>query len=69
MEKLFVSDELLEVKGEEYFEGVEYDDYKSLANDDTVVLEDGVILTRDDMYNLYLSLTEEDESFEEIESI
>lgn len=69
MEKLFVSDELLEARGKEYFEGVEYDDYKSLANDDTVVLEDGVILTRDDMYNLYLSLTEEDESFEEIESI
>lgn len=67
--KLYVSSKLIKEKGYAYLMDVEYDDFKGLANNDSVELEDGVILTRDDMYDLYLSLTEEDSGFEDIEEL
>lgn len=67
--KLYLSDELLKAKGYAYFIDMEYDDFKWLADNEPVTLEDGVMLLRDDMYNLYLSLNEDDESFENIEDL
>lgn len=67
--KLYISDELLKAKGYAFFKGVEYDDYKELASDDYIRLENDIVLSRDDMYNLYLSSNEEDESFEDVDEL
>lgn len=68
-EKLFISDEALEKYGYAYFKGMEADDYRYEANDDFKELEDGLLLSRDDMYNIYLQANEYDESFNDIDDI
>ena len=68
-EKLFISDEALEKYGYAYFKGMEADDYRYEANDDFKELEDGLLLSRDDMYNIYLQASECDESFNDIDDI
>ena len=68
-EKLFISDEALEKYGYAYFKGMEADDYKGIADGSFKELEDGLLLNRDDMYNIYLSANEYDESFNDIDDI
>lgn len=68
-EKLFISDEALEKYGYAYFKSMEADDYKGIADGSFKELEDGLLLTRDDMYNIYLSANEYDESFNDIDDI
>lgn len=68
-EKLFISDEALEKYGHAYFKGMEADDYKAIASNEFIELEEGLLLSRDDMYNLYLSANEDDESFNDINDI
>lgn len=68
-EKLFISDEALEKYGYAYFKGMEADDYKAIASNEFIELEEGLLLSRDDMYNLYLSANEDDESFNDINDI
>lgn len=68
-EKLFISDEALEKYGYAYFKGMETDDYKGIADGSFKELEDGLLLNRDDMYNIYLSANEYDESFNDIDDI
>ena len=68
-EKLFISDEALETSGYAHFKGMEADDYKAIASNEFIELEEGLLLSRDDMYNLYLSANEDDESFNDINDI
>lgn len=68
-EKLYISDEALEKYGYAYFNGMEADDYRYEANDDFKELEDGLLLSRDDMYNIYIQANEYDESFNDIDDI
>lgn len=68
-EKLYISDEALEKYGYAYFEDKEADDFKGIAGNEFIELEDGLILSRDDMYNIYLSANECDESFNDIDDI
>ncbi len=68
-EKLFVSDEALEKYGYAYFNGMEADDYELIAENEPKKLEDGLLVCRDDMYNIYLSVSETDESFNDVEDI
>ncbi len=70
-EKLFISDGAIEKLGYAYFVDVEYDDYNSIANwNETVELEDGLFLERDDMDNYNIRTDDEDDcSFEDIEEL
>lgn len=68
-EKLYISDEALEKYGYAYFKDMEADDYKAIASNEFIELEEGLLLSRDDMYNLYLSANEDDESFNDINDI
>ena len=68
-EKLYISDEALEKYSYAYFNGMEADDYKAIASNEFIELEEGLLLSRDDMYNLYLSANEDDESFNDINDI
>lgn len=68
-EKLYISDEALEKYGYAYFKDMEADDYRYEANDDFKELEDGLLLSRDDMYNIYIQANEYDESFNDIDDI
>ena len=67
--KLYISDEAIEKYGLLYFEGYDADDYVSIARTDFVELEDGLLLSMDDMYNLYLSANESDEAFNDINDL
>lgn len=69
MEKLFVSDKALEKYGYSHFKDVDYDDYKSFATDEFTELENGLLVSRDDMDNIYISATEEDEVYNDIDDI
>lgn len=68
-EKLYISDEALEKYGYAYFKGMTAEDYKYEDDSSYQKLDDGLILTRDDMYNIYLSANEEDEAFNDIDDI
>lgn len=67
--KLYISDEAIEKYGYAHFRGVEYDDYKSIACDEFIELEDGLLVNRDDMYNIYISVNEDDVTFSDIEDL
>ena len=65
MIKLFVSEEAIQEKG--IFEDYSLSDLKRIADPNVYLkLDDGLLLSRDDMDNLYISKTEEDECFEEM---
>lgn len=68
-EKLFISDEALEKYGYAYFNGMESDDFKYEADSEFKELEDGLLVSRSDMYNIYLQANEYDESFNDIDDI
>ncbi len=67
--KLYISDEAIEKFDLVEFDSVEVDDYVGIAGNDFVELENGILVTRDDMYNIYLSVKEDDESFNDIEDL
>ena len=68
-EKLFISDEALEKYGYAYFKGMEVDDFKYEADSEFKELEDGLLVSRSDMYDIYLQANEYDESFNDIDDI
>lgn len=68
-EKLFISDEALEKYGYAHFKDVDYDDYKYNADDEYRQDDDGILYTRDDMYNIYLCVNEDDSTFTDIDDI
>ena len=69
--KLFVSEGAIEKMGMSYFKDVEYDDFKSIAAwGETVQLNDGLFLDRDDMDNYSIHTNDEnDDSFEDIDTL
>ena len=71
MEKLFISDGAIKKMGIEYFKDMEYDDFNSIASyDETIKLDDGLLLDRDDMDNYSIHLDDLDDcSFEDVEDI
>ena len=68
-EKLYISDEALEKYGYAYFKGMTADDYKYEADSEFKELEDGLLVSRSDMYDIYLQANEEDEGFNDIDDI
>lgn len=68
-EKLFISDKALEKYGYAYFKGMEVDDFKYEADNEFKELEDGLLVSRSDMYDIYLQANEYDESFNDIDDI
>lgn len=68
-EKLYISDEALEKYGYAYFSGMEADDFKYEADSEFKELEDGLLVSRSDMYDIYLQANEDDESFNDIDDI
>lgn len=68
-EKLYISDEALEKYGYAYFKGMTADDYEYEADSEFKELEDGLLVSRSDMYNIYLQANEYDESFNDIDDI
>lgn len=68
-EKLYISDEALEKYGYAYFNGMEADDFQYEADSELKELEDGLLMCRDDMENIYLSANEYDEVFNDIDDI
>lgn len=68
-EKLYISDNALEKFSFKYFSNVSYDDYKGVADGSFKELEDGLLVSRSDMYDIYLQANEDDESFNDIDDI
>ena len=68
-EKLYISDEALEKYGYAYFKGMEADDFQYEADNELKELDDGLLMCRDDMENIYLSANEYDEVFNDIDDI
>lgn len=67
--KLYISDEALEKYGYAYFKDMESDDFKYEADSKFKELEDGLLVSRSDMYDIYLQANEDDESFNDIDDI
>jgi hypothetical protein len=68
--KLLVSHEAVEKFGILAFDGLETDDFIQIADPDNFIeLETGMLLSMDDMRNLYLSSTEVNETFIEIDDL
>ena len=58
---LYVSEDALEEFGMDYFESMLFDELSRLADyRKLITLDDKLILSMDDMYNLYISVKEED---------
>lgn len=68
-EKLYISDAALEKYGYAYFNGMEADDFQYEADNELKELDDGLLMCRDDMENIYLSANEYDEVFNDIDDI
>ena len=66
--KLYVSQEALELKGKEYFKELDINELIRTA-DNSFVEYEGILLSRDDMYNLYLSVEEDDSCFTDVEDL
>ena len=66
--KLYVSQEALELKGKEYFKELDINELIRTA-DNSFVEYEGLLLSRDDMYNLYLSVEEDDSCFTDVEDL
>lgn len=67
--KLYISEEALEKYGYAYFKDMEADDYQYEADSEFKELEDGLLVSRSDMYDIYLQANEDDESFNDIDDI
>ena len=67
--KLYVSDEAIEKMGKGYFKKIDVDNLAHQADDGFVKLEDDLLLSRDDMYDLYISVSEEDVCFNDVEDL
>ena len=68
-EKLYISDEALEKYGYAYFKDMEADYFKYEADSEFKELEDGLLVSRSDMYDIYIQANEDDESFNDIDDI
>lgn len=68
MEKLYVSEEALKEKGKEYFEELDINELIRTA-DNSFIEYEGLLLSRDDMYDLYLSVEEDDSCFTDVEDL
>ena len=66
--KLYVSQEALELKGKEYFKELDINELIRTA-DNSFVEYEGLLLSRDDMYNLYLSVEEDDSCLTDVEDL
>ena len=66
--KLYVSQEALELKGKEYFKELDINELIRTA-DNSFVEYEGLLLSRDDMYDLYLSVEEDDSCFTDVEDL
>lgn len=70
--KLYISNEAIKKYGKEYFENYDTDNYELVSNafwGDFYKLDDGLLLIKDDMDDLYLSVNKDDEVFENIEDL
>lgn len=65
---LFISEEALIEKGKEYFKELDINELIRTA-DNSFVEYEGLLLSRDDMYNLYLSVEEDDSCFTDVEDL
>lgn len=68
-EKLYISDQALEKYGYAYFQGMEAENYRYDADNELKELEDGLLMSRDDMGNIHLQAQEDDEVFNDIMDI
>lgn len=66
--KLYVSQEALELKGKEYFKESDINELIRTA-DNSFIEYEGLLLSRDDMYDLYLSVEEDDSCFTDVEDL
>lgn len=66
--KLYISDEALQLKEKEYFKELDINELIRTA-DNSFVEYEGLLLSRDDMYNLYLSVEEDDSVFTDVEDL
>lgn len=70
MVKLFVSDCVIEKYGKRWVSELEYDDFKyNAVYGRTVETAEKLLLSRDDMDNIYLSVFEDEESFSNVEDL
>ncbi len=67
--KLFVSNEAIEKMGKDYFKNFNVYGLAYQADDDYVKLGNGLLLSRDDMDDLYISVSEEDVCFNDVEDL
>ena len=63
---LYASSELIQKVGMENLRELDIDWLKYIASNDEYIEYEGMLLTKDDMYNLYVSLSEQDECYEEV---
>ena len=66
--KLFISEEALIEKGKDYFKELDINELIRTA-DNSFVEYEGLLLSRDDMYDLYLSVEEDDSCFTDVEDL
>ena len=66
--KLFISVEALQNKGKEYFRNLDASDYCQ-APYGSYMLDDGLLISIDDMNDVYVQLTEDDEAFTDVEDL
>ncbi|OUC52260.1 hypothetical protein B7939_02230 [Eggerthia catenaformis] len=59
--KLYVSDQAIELKGKEFFKNMKISDYEYPILDGDLI--DGLIVSYDNMDNIYLSVNDSDESY------
>ena len=63
---LYASSELIEKVGMENLKELDIDWLKYIASNDEYIEYEGMLLIKGDMYDLYLSLSEQDECYEEV---
>ena len=63
---LYASSELIQKVGIESLRELDIDLLKYIASNDEYTEYEGMLLIKDDMYDLYLSLSEQEECYEEV---
>ena len=63
---LYASSELIQKVGMESLRELDIDWLKYIASNDEYTEYEGMLLIKDDMYDLYLSLSEQEECYEEV---
>lgn len=65
--KLYISDQAVELKGKEYFKNRNASDYEYPILDGNLI--DGLIVSYDNMDNIYLSVNDSDESYTDSDNL